>query len=156
MPPLANPFPQTTRSQVWDTLIAYLKADPVLSPRVDTWQTWDGSDDSIAEPTDEDLPFVRITPRTGQQKWLDENAQGYRFAIDFDLGIGGTDIRAAFDFWGAFESCLFNGNFLLDQLYAFQVIQKTVTAPNFTPRLFGEASGIAVKVTLEIYMRINS
>ena len=159
MPPNTNPFPTTTRSQVWTTIVHWLKTDPILASRVDTWQTWDGSDDSLIEPTDENLPFLRMTLDAAGQKWLDEQTQQCTFAIAIDIGVDGTDITALLDMWGAVEAALFTTgpvNALLGALEPFQVIQKTITAPAIKPRLFGEATGLAARGVLTILMRINS
>lgn len=156
MPPTHNPWPQGTVSQVWDALCLALQTDPVLQSGVDTWQLWRDSPDDLIEPTDEDLPLFRMTPMPSSSGWLDENAHQLRIPIKIELGISGTDIRVMFDYWEALRRALFTGNTVLNILYEFQVIQKTLSTPAVAPRLFGESSGIGAECLLTVLMRVDS
>jgi hypothetical protein len=142
---------------VWGNVIAWLKKDPVLHGGVDTWQIWDGSSESTDAPTEENLPLIRITPANGIGRWLDENAHELTLGMTLYLAVEGTDITLLFDFWAAVMAALFTGNTLLNQLYAYQVISKTMTAPTFSdPQLWGEKAAMASAATLQIRMRVNS
>lgn len=154
--PRINPFPQTTRTKVWDKLCNVLTNDPVLKSAVDTWQLWLGREEDLLEPSDEDMPFFRMTPASGPQGWLDEATHQFRWPIKINLGITSTDVRTMFDFWGAVETALFTDNVVLNQLYPFGVIQKTISSPAVEPRMWGEASGLAAEGHLSILMRITS
>lgn len=154
--PRSNPFPKSTRTQVWEQLVASLKGDPVLSTRVDTWQFWTGKEEDLEEPSDEDMPFLRMTPATGQQGWLDESTHQFRWPIKLTLGVSGTDVRVMLDFWGAIETALFTGNTVLNLLYPLGVIQKTISSPSVEPHLWGEASGLLATGMMSILMRITT
>jgi hypothetical protein len=150
------PFPQSTRSQVWLALCQSLQGDPVLHGAVDTWQLWDGSEDSTMEPTEENLPLFRMTPVSGNQRWLDENAQECVMLLKVECGVEGLVLTDILDYWAAIEAALFTGNILLNILYPFQVIQKTITTPAVGIKMFGAKSGLAAEGVLTIRMRINS
>jgi hypothetical protein len=157
MPPQTrSPFPSSARSAVWYQVVQALRGDPVLKHAVDTWQVWDGTEEATVVPTEENLPLLRMTPAGGWQKWLDENAQQCSMDLKIEIGVEGTDITQLFDFWSQVEVALFTGNTLLNQLYVNGAIQKTITSPAMTPRMFGEKAGLAAEGTLTILMRINS
>ena len=157
MPPLArSPFPPSSMSQVWLAVVAALQTDPILRSAVDTWQVWSNKEIDTAEPTDEDLPIVRITPAGGQGMWLDEGAHQLTWNIKIEIGCEGTDITNVLDFWQAIFTPLFNGNILLNTLYPYGVIQKTMSTAGVTPRMFGEKTGLGSEGLLTIKMRINS
>jgi hypothetical protein len=158
LPPLPQrPFPTSSLTQVWSTVIGWLKRDPILHAAVDTWQVWDGSSESTDAPTEESLPLIRITPATGGGFWLDENSHELTLSMTIYLAVEGTDITLIFDFWMAVMVALFTGNTLLNQLYAFSVISKTMTAPAFSPpRPWGEKAAIDSTATLQVRMRVNS
>ena len=100
MPPLQRSiFPLTQRSQVWTTIVDALQLDPVLHSAVDTWQVWDGSEVSMMEPTEENLPLLRMTPNGGSQRWLDENSQECTWNLDIEIGVLGMDAPTLLDFW---------------------------------------------------------
>lgn len=154
--PRTSPFPVGNPSQVWDQLVLALRTDPVLHRAVDTWQVFDGSSEDLLEPTGEDLPLLRLEPSPGSGRWLDENASEFTIPIKFTLAVQGTDIRVLWDFWDAVRAALFTGNTVLNAMYAFGVIQKTMTAPACEGRRFGEASGLAGTGVIQIKMRVNS
>jgi hypothetical protein len=157
MPPRSNPFPTSTLSQVWTTIVRALRSDPVLGSRVDSWCVFDGSDDDLAEPTDEDMPHLRLEPVAGQGGWLDENAHKVVVPIKLTLGVAGTDVTALFDFWDAIRAALFTGNAVLQKLYPLGVIQKTLTLPATEARRWGDgALGLSAVGTLLITMRVDS
>jgi hypothetical protein len=157
MPPQRrSPFPQSARSAIWNQIVAALRNDPVLHMAVDTWQLWDGSEEATVEPTEENLPLLRMTPSGGTQKWLDENAQQCTMNLTIDIGVEGTTITDVFDFWSQVEVALFTGNAVLERLYTNGAIQKTITSPAITPRMFGAKAGLAAQGVLTILMRINS
>ncbi len=155
-PPTNNPFPQGTLSQIWDVVRVALQTDPVLQSAVDTMQFWQGDENDLVEPTDENLPFLRMTPMVGQSKWLDENAHQFNWPIKLELGVAGTDCRVMFDYWEAIRRALFTGNTLLNTLYPFQVIQKTLTSPATEPHLWGDASGLSAVAILQILLRLDT
>lgn len=155
-PPYSSPFPQSSPSAVWDILVGALRSDPILNRAVDTWQVMRGSEEDLLEPTDEDLPLLRLEPVLGSGRWLDENATEYTIPIRVTLGVAGTDVRVLWDFWDAVRNALFNGNTVLDSMYTQGVIQKTLSAPATEGRLFGEASGYAGIGMLNIKMRVNT
>lgn len=157
MPPLARSvFPASARSSVWMAVVAALQSDQVLHQAVDTWQVWSGSEEDTAEPTDNNLPLLRMTPAGGTQSWLDENTQQCRWNFEIEIGVEGTVITDLFDFWSQVEVALFTGNTVLNTLVTYGGIQKTITAPAVAPRMFGEKAGLAAKGVLTILMRINS
>jgi hypothetical protein len=156
MPPQTNPFPRSRLSDVFDVIANALQADPVLARAVNVWQIWDGSDESLAEPSDADMPFLRMTPDTGASSWLDENAHQLRWPIRFELGVSGTDVRQLIDFWDCLRVALFTGNTVLKLLYPYQVVQKTLTSPATKPQLWGEATGLMGVATLSILLRLDS
>jgi hypothetical protein len=155
MPPAAPTlFPTSARSQVWTTIISTLQSDPVLHQAVDTWQVWDGSEEATTEPTEANLPLFRMEPASATQKWADEQTHNCLMTFKISIGVAGTDITDLFDFWSAVEVALFTGNTLLDALIPFGVIQKTITGPAITPRLFGQKAGLAAEAALSVLMRI--
>ncbi len=155
-PPVDNPFPQGTLSQIWDVVSLALTTDPVLQSAVDTFQMWSGDPGDIATNTDENMPLLRMTPMTGPSGWLDENAHQFRWNLKLELGVLGTDVRVMFDFWDAIRRALFTGNTLLNALYPFQVIQKTLTSPATEPHLWGDASGLSAVAMLTILLRLDT
>jgi hypothetical protein len=154
--PRTNPFPKSTRTQVWEQLCLSLTTDPVLQSAVDTWQLWLGKEEDLLEPTDEDMPVLRMTPVSGQSGWLDESTHQFRWPLKLTLGVSGTDVRVMLDFWGAIEMALFTDNTVLELLYPFSVIQKTISSPSVEPKLWGDASGLMAEGVLTILMRITS
>ncbi len=133
-----------------------LETDPVLQSAVDTFQFWSGDPSDVATNTDENMPLLRMTPMSGQSGWLDENAHQFRWPLKIELGVNGTDVRLMFDFWDAIRRALFTGNTLLNQLYAFQVIQKTLTSPAVEPHLWGATSGLSAVAMLTILLRLDT
>ncbi len=155
-PPQDNPFPQGTLSQIWDALVLALSTDPVLQSAVDTMQFWSGDPSDLNVNTDENMPLLRMTPMSGQSSWLDEGAHQFRWPLKLELGITGTDVRVMMDYWECIRRALFTGNTLLNQLYAFQVIQKTLTSPAVEPHLWGATSGLSATAILSILLRLDS
>ncbi len=155
-PPQDNPFPQGTLSQIWDVIATALQTDPVLQSAVNTMQFWSGDPADLAEPSDENMPFLRMTPMVGQSSWLDENAHQFRWPLKIELGIIGTDVRIMMDYWECLRRALFTGNTVLYQLYPFEVIQKTLTSPAVEPHLWGDASGLSATAMLSILLRLHT
>jgi hypothetical protein len=156
MPPSENPFPTSTRSQIWTYLCDVLENDPTLKSAVNLFQLWQGRDEDLAEPCDEDCPVLRMTPVSSPGQWLDESTHSYRWTLKIDLGVIGTDVRTVMDFWAAVESALFTGNTVLDALVPYGLIQKTLSAAAFEPHLFGDAAGIRSTGSLTLHIRVDS
>lgn len=154
--PRSNRFPKSTRTQVWEQLVLSLTTDPVLHSAVDTWQLWLGKEADLLEPTDEGMPLFRMTPVAGPAGWLDETTHQFRWPIQIVLGVSGTDVRVMLDYWAAVEAALFTGNAVLNALYAYNVIQKTISSPAVEPRPWGEASGLVATGQINILMRITT
>jgi hypothetical protein len=155
MPPQSPALFQTSnRSNIWNLLVQTLKTDPVLKNAVDTWQVYDGSEEATSEPTEEDLPLLRMTPSGGPMKWLDESDHQNDWRIKLSIGVEGTRFTDLADMWSQVEVALFNGNTLLNALIPFGVIQKTLSEAAIEPRLFGQKSGLAGEGLLIIRMRI--
>ncbi len=102
------------------------------------------------------MPLLVITPDAGPSGWLDENAHKFLWTLRIELGINGTDVRIMMDYWECIRRALFTGNALLNQLYPFEVIQKTLTTPATKPVLWGQTSGISATCTLAILLRLHS
>jgi hypothetical protein len=154
--PYRSPFPASNPSKVWDVLVDALRRDPVLKSAVDTWQVLDGSEADLLEPSDEDMPLLRLEPTAGQGMWLDESSHQYTIPIRFTLGVASTDVRILWDFWDALRAALFTGNAVLHAMYAFSVVQKTISTPVAQARRWGDNAGLSGTGTITIKMRVDS
>jgi hypothetical protein len=151
-----SPFPECMPTKVWRQIIRSLRSDPVLKRGVDTWQIWSGEEEDTAEPTESNLPLLRITSGNIQGQWNDENSHQYTWQIKIEIGVEGTDETHLLDFWDAIRAALFTGNTVLNALYPYGVIQKTITGAGAAPRMFGQQAGLASEGALTIKMRVDS
>ena len=156
MPPLTNPFPSSKLSDVWTTLVQALKTDPVLRSAVRGWCAFDGSDEDLAEPSEEDCPYLRLEPVQGSGAWYDENSHMITLPIKLTLGVVGADCTFLFDFWDATRAALFTGNTVINALLPFGCVSKTLTVPAVGATTWGEATGLAGVGTLLLKIRLDS
>lgn len=156
MPPIVDKFKTSNLSNVWTTLVGALKADPTLQSCVEGWCVFDGSDDDLMEPSEEDCPYLRLEPVQGTGGWYDENSHMILVPIRMTLGIVGTDATELFDFWDAIRAALFTGNTLINKLLPYGCVSKTLTVPAVGLATWGEATGLSGVGTLLLKIRVDS
>jgi hypothetical protein len=154
--PIAGKFQVSPLSNVWKTVIRYMRNQPQCAP-FKTWFVWSGDPARDVREIDyNDLPAVKVSPGDGAGQWLDEQAQELTLYYLFDIAVGTTDVTHLFDAWYAIHTSLFTGNTLLGQLEAYQVIQKTSTGVAHKPVAYSGGTGLTARASMRIKMRINS
>ena len=153
---MVSAFPTSPISTLWRAIVSALQTDPVLGAQIELWQVWQGEDIDLVDVTSDNLPFLRITPKSSPQDWLDEAAAQITFTLEIKIGVSGTDVTALFDAWHAVHTALFTGNTVLNALYPLGVIQKTITQAAIVPAVYDGASGLEGTGLLRIKTRINS
>jgi hypothetical protein len=154
--PLASKFAVSPLSNVWHTVIRYMRQQPQCAP-FKTWFVWEGDPGKDAREIDwNDLPAIRVSAGDGSGQWLDEQAHELVLFYTFDIAVATTKITNLFDAWYAVHTSLFTGNTLLGQLEAYQVIQKTSTGVAHKPITFTGGAGLLARASMRIKMRINS
>lgn len=116
MPKLLTNLQDHARTIVYEMIVAWLKADPVLSVTVDpySWTTYIDDDAAIGNvPNDHrSLPAIQLTPYGTRAPALPttQTLQGTPFWIQATVVVAGHDARDLLNFWGALEAAIFTGD----------------------------------------------
>lgn len=86
-------LPTDARSAVFREIVRKLQSDPLMASVVgkESWFTWDGSRDDEGDFGTGGGIQIRLTPRIGPGKWLDETSHEFPLYIDIEALIPGTD-----------------------------------------------------------------
>lgn len=88
-------------SQSFRAIVATLQRWPPLADAIKTWLTWDGEDNSHAEPVEAQCPAIRLTPQPGQANWATVGQHKAPFLIQVEIFTSGNRIDTALDLWAA-------------------------------------------------------